>query len=502
MRTLVEQVAGATLYLNAGTDAGIGTGDTVTVAPDSLGSAAGRLVVVSSTGSRSVLTFAADPFPLTRGQTLFVTPLQVVVAHVEREESASAAPRASQPGGREAGARQSPGAGPTARGRISLDLDATRSTARYGSGDEQAVDRVFATPALRFRTRVSDLPGGLQLSANTRFSYRYTDSGFPSTPTSVRVYELSLLKSFRNTPLEFRAGRFYNPYESYSGYWDGLLARVGTRTAGVGVVLGFQPDRWNQGPSTNLPKLSVFGDARLRSGRTRYEIDVSAHRVQPNNGLFRHTFLGLSQHLRVGTFRLSQDLQVDEDPLEGGWDITRLQLSAGVDVHEKVELRANISRHRPYRLWDTLTVISYPRDQAGAGLTVRVPGGGAVGADVAVNRDLDEQIGRSYSSFFRFPRGGPLGLGINGSARYWEGVGYRVLSLSPGLTRSFGSTRAQLSYRFYRSEYDDREFLTHTVEGGVSLFLGQGLRYSLQASSQWSADLFSSRVYTGLSKNF
>lgn len=496
---LVEQIAGATLYLDAGTDVGIGTGDTVTVARDSLGSAVGSLVVVRSTGSRSVLTFADDPFPLTRGQTLFVTPLRVAVDQAERAGPESVATRPER-GEREASGSQSSGTGPVARGRISLDLDATRSSARYGSEDDQAVDRVFATPSLRFRTRVTNLPGDLQLNANTRLAYRYTDSPFPSTPTSVRVYELSVAKSFRNAPLEFRAGRFYNPYESYSGYWDGLLARVGTRTAGVGVALGFQPNRWNQGVSTDLPKLSVFGDARLRSGRTRYEIDVSAHRVQPNNGLFRHTFFGLSQHLRVGAVRLSQNLQVDENPIEGGWDVTRLQLNAGVDVHEKVHVRANISRHRPYRLWDTLTVISYPRDQAGAGLTVRAAGG-TVGADVAVNRDLDEQIGHSYSSFFRFPRG-PFGFGFNGSARYWDGAGYRVLSLSPGLSRSFGAARAQLSYRFYRSEYEEREFLTHTVEGGLSLFVGRGLRYSIRASSQWSADLFSNRVYTGLSKNF
>jgi hypothetical protein len=384
---------------------------------------------------------------------------------------------------------------------VSLDVDATRSTTRYGSGEEQKIDRTFATPALRVRTHVTGLPGDLSLTANTRLTYRYNNSGFQQPSTVLRLYELSVAKSFRTVPLELRAGRFYNRYESYSGYWDGILARVGTRRAGIGVLAGFQPNRWNQGFSTDLPKLSLFADARLRGHGVRYDIDVSAHRVEPNNGLLRHTFLGLSQKLRVGDFRLNQDLQVDEDPLEGGWEITRFRLDAGVDLGPGLQLRAGISRHRPYRLWDSLSVISYPRDQAGAGFTLRVAGG-TVGADVAVNRDLNERIGRSFSSFFRLPERGPLGIGLNGSARYWTGSGYSVLSLSPGLSRSFGSTRTRLAYRFYRSRYDDREFSRHSIEGGFSLFLGRGLRYSMQVSTQWGDDLSSNRIYTGLSRNF
>ncbi|MEN8145912.1 MAG: hypothetical protein ABFS14_13315, partial [Gemmatimonadota bacterium] len=389
--------------------------------------------------------------------------------------------------------------GPITSGSVSLDVAVLQSQARFGSEDNQTVDRTFATPALRLRTTVTQ-PQSWTLRLRTHVSHRYSSTGTQLNPTSARVYEASFEKTFRNTPLRFQLGRFYNRYETYSGYWDGLLARVGGRKAGFGVAVGFEPERSNQGVSSDLPKATAFVNYRSDGRRTRYEVDASVHRVDPRTDLLTHTFAGLSQRLRVGDVRFDQELQIDEDPIAGGWEVTRFQLNMSADLQRRVQLRTGVSRQRPYRLFDTVSVISHPRDQVSAGLRVRV-GRGSVSGDVAVNRDQDGDLGYSYSTHLSLQ--GSSTLGMSAAASYQTGPDYTALALSPGLVGNFGRTRASLSYRFYRSEYGiDRLFTTHTVQGGLDFPAGRGLRYRIRGSGQWGGSLTSSRLYAGLTKSF
>ena len=66
----VEQIAGSDIYLNAGTDRGVGPGAVLVVLGADGEDEAGRLRVIESTSSRSVTTFVGTPFPITRGATL------------------------------------------------------------------------------------------------------------------------------------------------------------------------------------------------------------------------------------------------------------------------------------------------------------------------------------------------------------------------------------------------------------------------------------------------
>lgn len=499
-RALVERVAGSTVYLDRGADAGVRTGDTVRVASDSLAPPVGSLAIVRSTRTRAVATFTADPFPLTRGLAVYLEsdaitrvalgtaapPRPPVEAYEPEPPRAASAARALER--------------PRVTGRLALDVDYVRSVARYGDEPDQTVARTYATPALRLTTTVSRPGAGLTLKLNGRVSYRYASVGGSALdPTSARIYTASIEKDFESVPLELRAGRFYNPYETYSGYFDGVMARVGGRRGGAGVVAGFEPDRWNQSFSTDLPKVSVFADFAARGRGAGYQMDVSAHRVEPRTELFPHTFFGLSQRAHVGRVHLRQDLQVDRDPIAEEWELTRLRLNASVDVHDRVSLHAEVSRRQPYRMWDTVSVISYARDRAGVGLSV-YGAGLSVGVDVAANRDLDEKLAYSYSGTVSLPRLGALGA--TGSASYWSGEGYRVLSLSPGLTAAVGPARLHADYRFYRSDYADRELTTHTVSSGVSFALAGGMRYDLQGSFQWGGGLTANRLYSGFSKSF
>jgi len=313
------------------------------------------------------------------------------------------------------------------------------------------------------------------------------------------VYSASVEKRFTDLPLHIRGGRFYNRYESYSGYWDGAMLRVGGRRAGVGVVAGFQPDRWNQGLTTDLPKLSAFADFSARGDGVSYAGDVSAHRVQPQNGLPDHTFVGLSQRVRFDRFRFSQDLQVDRNPEGGGWEVTRLYLNGSVRVSDRVDLRASLARRRTYRLWDSVSVIDFARDRLTFGLNVRA-GPATLGGDAAAIRSEDGQVGPALTARVFVPGVGPLGF--TASASYWKGEDYEVVSVLPGFAFTLGRARIDAGYRYYRSDYDSGGLLTHSVRGGVSLGLSRGFRYRLTALTQWGDGLRSNRVYSGISKSF
>lgn len=499
-RALVERVAGSTVYLDLGADDGVLTGDTVRVASDSLAPPLGSLAIVRSTATRAVATFTAEPFPLTRGVAVFLESDAITRVALGTAPAA----RQAVEGVQRDPARAASGARAVERsrvtGRVALDVDYVHSVARYGDAPDQTVARTYATPALRLTTTVSRPGAGLTLRLNGRVSYRYASVGSSALdPTSARIYTASVEKDFENIPVELRAGRFYNPYETYSGYFDGVMARIGGRRGGVGVVAGFEPDRWNQSFSTDLPKVSVFADFAARGREAGYQMDVSAHRVEPRTGLFPHTFFGLSQRAHAGRLHLRQDLQVDRDPIAEGWELTRLRLNASVDVHDRVSLHAEVSRRQPYRMWDTVSVISYARDRAGVGLSV-YGAGLSVGVDVAANRDLDEKLAYSYSGTVSLPRLGTFGA--TGSASYWSGEGYRVLSLSPGLTAGVGPARLHADYRFYRSDYADREITTHTVSSGVSFGFAGGVRYDVQGSFQWGGGVTANRLYSGFSKSF
>ena len=62
----IEHVAGADLYLSAGTDDGIHAGDTLSVSNSRR--VVGQLVVLETSSHRAITTFLDSPFNLTRGQ--------------------------------------------------------------------------------------------------------------------------------------------------------------------------------------------------------------------------------------------------------------------------------------------------------------------------------------------------------------------------------------------------------------------------------------------------
>ncbi len=455
----VEYLAGSNIYIDTGRERGILDGDTVLAYSVEGGPLLGALRVISTSADKAVLTFVGDPFPVTRGNSLSLAfepvPVQgpVVAAGAIGDETA---PRGA--GGRDYG--------PRLTGRLTADMDLLSSQVSFPGSNLESVDRLFALPALGLRATLARLPGDITLNTNLRLSYRYSSDRVIEPEPSVRIYEAAISKTFGNAVL-VQAGRFYSPFERFSGYWDGALVRFGGRNLGAGVASGFEPERADESFSSQLPKYTAFVDYRYRAGSLAYAGDVSFHQVRPRNDLLEHTYVGWSQRLSLRRFRVSSDLQVDRDPANGAWTISELFLNTSIPLGDRLFLDGRYVRRRPYLIWAGDDPFGEQREQAGAGLTYG-GFGGFVGVDVTANRWEDGERSLTYGSSLAIPRTSLWDLGVSASASYWSRDGTDALVLSPGLNRSFGLVDSRLGYQLYRSGNPAGTIETHALDLQVS----------------------------------
>lgn len=505
----IRQVAGGNVYLDLGSDHGVMAGDTLGVAADPTGPVVGRLTVVASTASRSVLAFAGPPFPATRGApiTLLLTrPGRAAPPGVGgRERGGPGSDPDRPPDVRERRARRdSPGAvGPGApHGRVSLEMSALHSVTTFGGADPETVDRAYATPTVRVHLTVPDAVGGFDLRGGARVAYRYADGGFPADPFSGRVYTASLERTFTSLPLRLGVGRFAGPTESFSGYWDGVHLRLGGRSLGVTALVGFQPDLWNEGFSTGLPKAGLVLDGRRSGGAWRWTGDLSAQTVRPRDeGIAPHTYLGLDQSLRTGPLRLDQELRLDRD-VDGRWRVGRFRLRGSVRLAPTVDLRAGASRRRSWILGPLDDPLGGARDRASVGLSVR-PGRGMLAVDLSATR---REGGGDSRGVTVSTSSGPLavlgGAEVGTGGSWWDGDGGHALAVSPFLLVRAGDARLRVGYRVYRTDYLDRASTRHGVDGGVRFSLGDGWWADGRLYVRFGDGLRSEGLRLGLARSF
>jgi hypothetical protein len=490
----VRQVAGSSIYLDIGTRHGLATGDTLEVSRDSLQAPAGRLTVTASTETRSVLAFAGEPFAVTRGEALTLHLLREPAEAVP-EPAAPVAPPPAAPVARPArAAAPSRSAmaqsrrlaeGPRPHGRIGLDLSADRSTTQVGTVDATSIDRTFATPAFRLDATVPGVMGGFQLRTSMRLAYRYSSEELIQPPASARVYAAALEREFTSVPLRIALGRFHSPVESYSGFWDGAFLRYGGRV-GLGAMIGFEPDRWNERPSTNLPKATVFLDGRGSGRGWRWAGDFSAHAVRPNDSLPEHTFFGASQRLSAGPLHLGHDVQVDRDVDRGGWRVSRLRVNGSLDLGPGVQLRGAFSRRETWVQGATLAFFAPRRDRVDAGLALR-GGSGYVALDGSRGKDAAGEP--TWGATGSFQVGGYSGAGLSGMVARWSGSFGNTLMAAPAVSLQLNPAWLRFGYRYYRSDYLDRLLESHSVESSLDVPFGSGLRASGRMRVQWGGKL-------------
>jgi hypothetical protein len=493
IEAVIEQIAGVNLYLTVGAARGLATNDTLFVYAAETDEYLGAFLVISTTQERSAVVYAGSPFAVTRGKPLLLRFSASHVAPVERD-----APD------REiiAGAAPPPkvrGPTPSLSGRFAIEASAFESKTRWEANQTENDTRRFATPSAALRAVIADLPGGFNLSANLRASYRYSSDGLVQPQRSVRVYQASVGKAFGNT-MQLEVGRFNNPYEYYSGYWDGLMVHFGRNGFGGGVAAGYEPVLGNEGVSTEFPKYTAFLNYRHRTRSVGYHTDLSFHQVRPQNGLLTHTFAGWSQRLRVRRVQLSNDIQIDRNPDTDSWTITRLQVRTSLPLGP-VDLHARVSMLQPYSMWSTQNVIAFRRDQASMGVSYWTTGG-FLSFDVAANRFNEGSISYTYSTAFGITKTSLFGLGWNNSASYGTRDETTTLYLSSGLNRSFGRTQTRASYQLYRTASMFSTFLTHTADLSLSLPLARRVYTSIEARRQWGQNLLTSNIYMGFWTSF
>lgn len=502
----VRQVAGATLYLDMGTRHGLATGDTLQVARDSVSAPVGRLVVTASTETRAVLTFADAAFPVTRGETLTLTlrrePAEAVATPparptVEKTPEPRRPPAASPPAATSTVHSPPAAVGRRAHGRIALDVAANRSVTTVGEADPIDVDRRFATPAFRLDATVPDAVGGFRLRTSIRLAYRYSNANQIQPATSTRVYAAALERDFTGVPVRLALGRFHSPVESYSGFWDGVFFRYG-RDLGVGAIVGFEPDRWDERPSTSLPKATVFVDGMRRGRDWRWSGDLSAHVVRSTDSLAAHTFVGATQRITVGALHIGHDIQVDQDPAGGSWRVSQLRLRGALDLGAGVQLRGGFSRRETWLQWLPDHPFAPRSDRVDAGLAVQ-GASGYLAVDGSTSRTASGRRTKGgTASFFLAPGA----VGFTGSLSRWSGEYGSMWSAAPGVSFSLDPAWLRLGYRYDRSDYLERLLVTHGVEASLDAPLAEGFRVSGRARVQWGGALAAQSLSVSLSRIF
>ncbi|MEQ1858077.1 MAG: hypothetical protein ABL963_16605, partial [Longimicrobiales bacterium] len=481
----VDYVGTDGLYLTVGGEQGAARGDTLDVFADSLATESiARVLLTSVTRRRSVARVLAGSERLTLGATLFIplTTPEVATAPVSTSPSA---PTASQP------VRPQPdGGGPLLAGRLALDFDARETRTQWTGDLAGEARRRFATPTTRLSFQASRLPGGVVLRANLRASYRYDELIAGPPPLSLRAYELSATKSFR-APLVVMLGRFANPYERFSAYWDGVLVRVGRDSGvGVGAVAGYEPERHDEGFATTLPKVTGFVDYS-GGGRTwRYDTDLSLHFLRPAGAPDR-SYAGWSQRISLGAFDLSQRIRV-EGGLDGrAWSLSDVRLRVGLDAFGPVRVRGTYGRARaasalPVGGSATPGALVGPtREEASVGLDIDGKRGVA-SLDAARTRRDDAAAGWSISSILGL-KVADGGLSVSGQ-RWWRGDA-ESFSLSPAVDATISGLDGHLGYRFYRTDAGRGIVTSHTALLQVGVDLSQVLHLSLRGERQWGPQL-------------
>ena len=486
-RVVVQYVAGADLYLSGGTTLGIRPGDTLTARKIPSGEAVGPLLVKASTPDRAVVGFLGAPFLLSRGDTLFVT-----IAHATVPAAAPVV--AAVPS---MGATPPPRPRPlrTASGSLALDFDVTSTRTTGVGSDPQVTDRTFTTPSVGFQYRNQGAPGAVELRTSLRATQRGSSGDLVDPATLVQVYELALV---RRTPVsEWRFGRFYSPYESFSGYWDGLLVHRGTDRFGAGFLAGFEPDRGNSGLRSTEPKVGMVLHGRTKGRAVSYRSEFALNVFFPKDAPTTHVMTGWGQGMQAGPWLLSNALQIDRETLTGHWVVTRLQTRLSRRLGDGGTAYVGHAIRQPYLDRTEPGVIPFRRDQLNAGFATW---GGALGWSFDVARSHQEgyadQWSYAGSLSHRSARG--TGLGATLAGTWWTDGRSNGALVSPSLSRRFGASDLSLGYQLYRSDVAGNVSTSHAVDLGGRFPLAGRSQFTVRARQRVGGHLKSSGLYAGL----
>ena len=506
IKAQIVQISGQTLYLNAGRNQGISTGDTLTVyAGVKNGHIRGRLHVIASISQSCSAEFLGRPFSLTRGEEIYfstVAPPQKQIAQNSASPDSVRRKSIMDEKSTFKTSSRSNVASPVITGRIMTGGYLNLSQSRFSSLDPGWIHQTYASPFVNLMLRGRELPGNLQFDVNMRWSYRYLKRRPISPANLFSIYNIKVSKQFKAVPLlTVSVGRFYNQYERFSGFWDGVMLRYGSYSNGVGVITGFEPSLSSQGFSTSVPKHSVFAYASQNIGPVWSSSEISFNAMYPNNGWMNHLYWGLHQDFRLGRSLIGGSVQVDRDPTQGKWTLTQGYLQGRFQLIGGLSADANWLKQRPYQIWLTPDPISYTRTSYGGGLSYDFSSG-YISSNVSVEKSDLTRTADNYSLYGSLQRSRFWQLGFSAHGSYWSDHSNKVLSAGLGLNRWFGQDQFNLGYDFYRTDFIGQAVVTHSITAHFYVPLMKKMILDLQTRFDIGSVTQNKSVYLSIWYNF
>lgn len=487
---VVVQVAGATFYLNVGTDDGLRTGDTLAVRRKVDAPTLGAVVVVGATARRAVLSFAGAAFPVTRGDTLYYVP--------RAGEGALIAPtvavvEATRPRAPPAVARRA-----RVDGAVGFEMWGSHTETVGLGADPVRTTRDIGMPAVRFNTFVTG--DRSRLRVNLRAQQRTGGDAFWDRRTRIRIYEARY--DLRTGPARLTVGRFFSDFDHQSAFWDGASVRFGDeRGVSAGVAAGFEPERGNEEVSFRLPKAAAFVGTRHSRGQVDLTTDLAVTQTLPSDQALRRAGADFAMRLRVGRFSFSGDVEATPPTPMGRWGLARVLVRASVPAGKRGYVYASAVSDRLTPLDTTFLAPFTRRERATAGVSLSTSGGTYLDLNGSVNDPGGELTGYAAGATVSVPR--VLGAGIASLHASWfdDGQGTGLLA-SPGLEYRVGSARVRGGYQFYRVEQRATTLMTHGIDLRAWQPFGPRMSGVLQVTERFGGNLTSTTIFTSFEVRF
>ena len=405
----VTYISGPTIYVDAGSKAGLAEGSLLEVVRG--GQAIARLRVAFISSSRSACSIVDSRLEVAVGDSARFTPVAAVTVAAADTGAARAAPR---PGARH----------DAVRGRAGV---------RYLMVDPGGGLARWTQPAFDLRLdghQVGGSPLGVVVDVRAyRERAGATGSG---AAASTRVYQGNLEWSPAGSPLRVSAGRQLTPSLSTIGIFDGVSLELNGSRVSVGAVGGSQPDAATFGLSGVVREYGAYVQAHSTAGGSGTWSVTMGGIGSYDRGRIDREFAWLQTivtHRRVSFFA-TQELDVNRGwkaDVEGRSTVpTATFAMLRVSPHDAVSVNLGYDNRRSVRLYrdfvDPVTEFDDAfRQGAWGGVSVSAGSHVRLDTDVRQSRGGTGGDARSFTGSFGVFRLTPLGLGARVRATEYDG---------------------------------------------------------------------------------
>jgi hypothetical protein len=490
IRTAVTYISGTTIYLGAGRDAGLATGDTADVWRNRL--PYGKLLVLAVSASSASARALGDSLTVAVGDSVQID--KQIPGPANLPTSAAGATVASG----------SPSSGPRLRGSAALQfVGVTTSDAGWS----------YTEPSLILRLGADGLFGG---GYSLSFHGRAPIGGSRERGRSpIRLYAFSLSKE--GPGFGFGIGRLWSRHVSGLGTLDGgqVTFRQGNLT--FGLLAGFQPEYQTSRFDETHQKFAGFLSLKIpQNGAGSGQVSFG-YGQQLYKGQLDRDFLYLQTNWNAGTLFFSQSSELDlhtsvDGVTEATPSLTNTYISLSAQPLEWLGASLGYDATRPVFLIETMQAIPDSLFDSNlyqgfrAGLTFRIPGDILLLGQGTIRNDPgSSRTSRNGGGTVRFLN--IAGSGVNAGANvlwnsglYTEGEEYSVSVdrwFEGGVSVSLRGGR----YRYVQKGFDDQITAT-TLDANITWVTPGGWYFTGSVDQTWDPLRGSTRILAELGLHF